>query len=71
MSELAPRIPVSLVSCLPPLLAELSFSIVLISLLKMTVLLLLFLLIQEMSYFSHRGIVGMRKKMTREVTVII
>lgn len=25
MSELAPRIPVSLVSCLPPLLAELSF----------------------------------------------
>ena len=67
MSELAPRIPVSLVNCLSPLLAELSFSIKPNLLLKVIGLLLL---LKEMSIFFHHGIFLVnRRKITTETAI--
>lgn len=68
MSDLAPRIPVSPVSCLLSLLAELSFSIILNLLLK-TILSLL--LLEETSILYHEVFLVKRRKITREIAVFI
>lgn len=67
MSELAPRIPVFLVSCLSHLLAELSFSIIPNLLLKMIDLLLQ----KEMSIFYLEVFLVNRRKITRETVISI